>query len=135
MRIKGFVVLAIVLFAIAIFGCNSKESPSPQQSVNEAAAISELMGIRGQINTYMRNNSGYPETLESMRESLGVPITAIREASSFRYKYAKTESGWECYAVPLSKETGSRSFYVCEDGVIRVKEGIHDTDGKRWTTK
>ncbi len=134
MHHKAFDLLVMVLLAVAVFGCNKKEGPDPQQTVNESFAISELMGIRAQIQTYMQDHHEYPETLEALRLSLGAADSALPEVHSFRYKYAKTESGWECYAVPLNDEKGTRSFYTSEGDTIRSKQGICDTDGKNWET-
>ncbi len=131
---EKYTFLFIVFLAVFMCGCNKKETADPQQSVNESYAVSELMGIRAQVKTYREKNHAYPETIESMREALGVSGSVLPEVHTFRYEYAQTESGWECYAVPLSRESGTRSFYVSEDNAIRSKEGMHDTEGKEWTT-
>ena len=136
MHISRSARLAVVMtFAMALSACKGRESSSPQQAVNETAALCELMGIRGQVAAYMTETGKYPETLEALREYLRPPATPAREKGSFRYLYKKTESGWECYAVPASAEAGTLSFYVCEDRVIRVKEGIFDSGGKSWPRK
>jgi hypothetical protein len=114
---------------------------APVYAQNEESAVGALRTINTAAVTYMSTwGIGFPRSLtvmakapeegeESDEEHAGLISTDFAEESpvwsGYRFEYRQTtENSYEVYARPLSYEqTGKRSFFTDETGIIRWTDG------------
>ncbi|HEX7177424.1 MAG TPA: type II secretion system protein, partial [Pyrinomonadaceae bacterium] len=95
-----------------------------RRAANEASAIANLRQLASAEMTYNAlEGEGYADLNELARRQLITSNLAGRELSGYKFEVKVTDEDFEATATPVSYgSTGTRSFYVSTEGIIRVAD-------------
>jgi hypothetical protein len=121
--------IIVACCAIALVGCVAivmaiaiPNLYASRMAANEALALKNMRTIVSAQATYSSSvGNGRFGTLEDLvKANLISPELASGTLSGYKYKIEVDDDSFEATATPVSySSTGKRSFYACEDGVIR----------------
>ena len=107
-----------------------KREPVSLKAANEASAISALRTLSSAQELYNTRYAAYATFKDLAAKRYIDPVLASGKKNGFVFKIELPGPGkWRCTARPEKPgQTGERSFYIGEDGVIYYKECKKDSD-------
>jgi hypothetical protein len=123
--------ILILLFSLLL----SYRSARRHGTGNEASAISALRTLSSAQELFNARYGRYAPTLAALGNAgmidqiLAGATTPAMAKSGYFFQLRLTQTGWECSTMPATPGvTGTRSFYINEDGVIYWRECMDEYD-------
>lgn len=117
-------VLILLAFLAIVASIAVPNLYASRRAANEASAISGLRQIASAEMTYNAQvGEGFADLDELTRRGLISKKVAARELNGYKFEVKVTDESFEVTATPVSYgSTGTRSFYISTEGVIRVAD-------------
>lgn len=115
--------IAALILLISLFSIN--HILHRHRNANEAMAISVLRTLSSAQELFNTRYGRYASNLAALGNAnmidqvLAGAIMPQRAKSGYFFLFKSTQTGWQCAAMPAEPgKTGSRSFYIRQDGVV-----------------